>query len=64
MRGERVSRKKRTAWGEDSEAGKRAAVMFLKRKKDLRNIKKTSTAAGTCEQGRENTQWRLWIDMN
>lgn len=45
--------------GEGPEAGKRVAVMFLKRKKDLRNIKKTSMAAGTREQGRENTEWRL-----
>lgn len=45
--------------GEGPEAGKRAAVMFRKGKKDLRNIKKTSVAAGTCEQGRENTEWRL-----
>lgn len=42
--------------GKGPEAGKRAAVMFLKGKKDLRNIKKTSMAAGTCEQGRGNTE--------
>lgn len=31
--------------GEGPEAGKRVAVMFLKRKKDLRNTKKTSNGS-------------------